>query len=88
MAIHRLLVENGVSVVFPSYDHLFANEELDGVIYQEVSKQSHPSGGTRSAEVYSYTGVILGSSGHGLSSSSPCRIRSLACSEGHQGSNR
>ncbi len=40
MAIHRLLVENGVSVVFPSYDHLFANEELDGVIYQEVSKQS------------------------------------------------
>jgi hypothetical protein len=86
MAIHRLLVENGVIVVFPIYDHLFANEELDGVIYQEVSKQSHPSGGARSAEEYSYTGVILGSSGHGLSGSSQCRIRSLACSGGHQGS--
>jgi len=64
MPIHQLFVKNGVSVVFHGHDHLFAKEELDGVIYQEVPQPSHPSGGTRSAEEYGYTGVILGSSGH------------------------
>ena len=64
MPIHQLLVKNGVSIVFHGHDHLFAKEELDGIIYQEVPQPSHPSGGTRSAEEYGYTGVILGSSGH------------------------
>ena len=62
--IHQLLVKNGVSIVFHGHDHLFAKEELDGVIYQEVPQPGHPSGGTRSAEEYGYTGTILGSSGH------------------------
>jgi hypothetical protein len=53
-----------VSVVFHGHDHLFAKEELDGIIYQEVPQPGHPSGGTRSAEEYGYTGTILGSSGH------------------------
>ncbi len=64
MPIHQLLVRNGVSIVFHGHDHLFAREELDGVVYQEVPQPGHPSGGTRSAEEYGYTGVILGSSGH------------------------
>ena len=33
LPIHRLLVETGVSVVFHGHDHLFAREELDGVVY-------------------------------------------------------
>jgi predicted phosphodiesterase len=64
MPIHQLFVKNGVSIVFHGHDHLFAKEELDGIIYQEVPQPGHPSGGTRSAEEYGYTGVILGSSGH------------------------
>lgn len=64
MPIHRLLVKSGVSAVFHGHDHLFAKEELDGIIYQEVPQPGHPSGGTRSAEEYGYTGIILGSSGH------------------------
>jgi hypothetical protein len=64
MPIHRLLANNKVSIVFHGHDHLFAKEELDGIIYQEVPQPSHPSGGTRSADEYGYTGVILGSSGH------------------------
>ena len=64
MPIHHLLVKNQVSVVFHGHDHLYAKEELDGIIYQEVPQPSHPSGGPRSAEEYGYTGVILGSSGH------------------------
>lgn len=64
MPIHQLLVKSGVSAVFHGHDHLYAKEELDGIIYQEVPQPGHPSGGTRSAEEYGYGGVILGSSGH------------------------
>lgn len=64
MPVHQLLVKNHVCAVFHGHDHLYAKEELDGTIYQEVPQPSHPSGGTRSAEEYGYTGVILGSSGH------------------------
>ena len=64
MPIHQLLVKHGVSIVFHGHDHLFAKEKLDGIIYQEVPQPGHPSGGTRSAEEYGYTGIILGSSGH------------------------
>jgi predicted phosphodiesterase len=64
MPIHQLLVKTGVSAVIHGHDHLFAKEELDGIIYQEVPQPGHPSGGTRSAEEYRYTGIILGSSGH------------------------
>ena len=53
-----------MNAVFHGHDHLFAKEELDGIIYQEVPQPGHPSGGTRSAEECGYGGVILGSSGH------------------------
>ena len=62
--VHQLMVKNGVSAVFHGHDHLFVKEELDGIIYQEVPQPGHPSGGTRSAEEYGYTGTVLGSSGH------------------------
>ena len=65
MPVHSLLAKHGVSIVFHGHDHLFAKEQLDGIIYQEVPQPSHPSGGTRSADEYGYTeGVILGSSGN------------------------
>ena len=66
---------NGVSIVFHGHDHLFAKEELDGVIYQEVPQPGHPSGGTRSAAEYGYTGVVLGSSGHVRVTVSPKEAR-------------
>jgi predicted phosphodiesterase len=64
MPIHELFVKNHVNIVFHGHDHLFVKEELDGIIYQEVPQPGHPTGGTRSAEEYGYTGVILGSAGH------------------------
>ncbi|MFZ4766329.1 MAG: metallophosphoesterase family protein, partial [Roseimicrobium sp.] len=64
MPIHQLLVKHGCTIVFHGHDHLFAKEELDGIIYQEVPQPGHPTGGTRSAADYGYTGVILGSSGY------------------------
>ncbi len=36
LPIHDLMVETGVNIYFHGHDHLFAMEEKDGVIYQEV----------------------------------------------------
>jgi hypothetical protein len=34
--IHQLMAKNGVTIFFQGHDHLFARQELDGVIYQTV----------------------------------------------------
>ena len=65
--IHQLLVRNKVSVVFHGHDHLYAKQDLDGIVYQEVPQPGTPGGGRvpRSAAEYGYKeGVILGGSGH------------------------
>ena len=36
LPIHQLMVENGVTILFQGHDHLFARQELDGVVYQSV----------------------------------------------------
>lgn len=66
MPIHQLLVENRVSVVFHGHDHLFAKEELDGVIYQLVPQPgSRRYENTGNAEEYGYVyGDVLSSPGH------------------------
>ena len=66
MPIHQLLVKHKVSAVFHGHDHLFAKEELDGIVYQEVPQPGHPRDDTpRHAAEYGYTsGEIQGSAGH------------------------
>jgi hypothetical protein len=67
--IHQLLVDNKVTAWFHGHDHLYAQESLDGVIYQEVPQPSlarydtpNPGGD------YGYLGTvgtnIFASSGH------------------------
>jgi hypothetical protein len=75
MPIHPLLVKYGVSAVFHGHDHLYAKEELDGVIYQEVPQPSHPGGGTHSAVEYGYEGQVLASSGYLLVSVGPAAAK-------------
>lgn len=65
--IHTLLVQNKVSTVFHGHDHFYAQQELDGIVYQLVPQPGYPGNGRppRSASEYGYaTGKILGSSGH------------------------
>ena len=63
--IHQLLVQHHLNVVFHGHDHLYAKQDLDGIVYQEVPQPGDPQGSTRSAAEYGYkSGVILGSSGH------------------------
>jgi predicted phosphodiesterase len=65
--IHQLLVQNRVSIVFRGHDHLYAKQDLDGIVYQEVPQPGSESSGRvpRYAEEYGYkTGTVLGGSGH------------------------
>lgn len=65
MPIHALLVAHRVSAVFHGHDHLYAQQQRDGVIYQLVPQPGHSRfDNTRSAEEYGYkSGVIAGASG-------------------------
>ena len=65
--IHQLLVDNHVTAVFHGHDHLYAKQELDGVVYQEVPQPSavNTASGPSLAKTYQYaSGTILSSTGH------------------------
>jgi predicted phosphodiesterase len=47
--IHDLLVKNRVSIVFHGHDHIFAKQDLDGIVYQEVPQPGNPDKGERDA---------------------------------------
>ena len=66
LPIHALLLRHEVSAVFHGHDHLYARQELDGIVYQEVPQPGHPGEGTpRFAGEYGYRqGTILGGAGH------------------------
>ncbi len=66
MPIHQLLVQNKVNVVFHGHDHLYARQELDGIVYQEVPQPDFPGEDTvmRSAAEYGYkSGTLQSGSG-------------------------
>jgi hypothetical protein len=65
--IHSLLVRHGVTAVFHGHDHLYARQQLDGVLYLEVPQPgaiNSSSGPTLAASYHYTTGTILSSSGH------------------------
>ncbi len=65
MPIHQLMVKNGVKIFFQGHDHLFAKEQLDGLVYQETpmpSDTTYEIGMLANADAY--TDVILNGSGH------------------------
>lgn len=62
MPIHQLLVTNRVSIVFHGHDHLYAKQDLDGLVYQCVPQ---PGALRAGKETYNYRqGTILPSSGY------------------------
>ena len=67
LPIHALLVQNRVTAVFHGHDHLYAKQDLDGIVYQEVPQPSasNTNSGASLASSYHYaSGTILSSSGH------------------------
>jgi hypothetical protein len=65
MPIHQLMVANGVNIFFQGHDHLYAREDVDGIVYQEVPM---PSDSTYIIGVRdngdAYTDVKIDGSGH------------------------
>lgn len=43
LPIHQLMAKAGVTIFFQGHDHLFARQEKDGVVYQEVPNPADPS---------------------------------------------
>lgn len=74
--IHQLFKDTRVTIFFQGHDHLFAKEELDGVVYQEVPM---PSDSTYSlgliANGDAYTSVKQEGSGHLKVSVSPTGVK-------------
>ena len=65
MPVHALLVQHHVTAVFHGHDHIYAQQERDGVVYQLVPQPGHSrTDNVRSAADYGYrSGVIAGASG-------------------------
>jgi hypothetical protein len=65
LPVHALLVRHRVSAVFHGHDHLYAQQEKDGIVYQLVPQPGHTrNDNIRSAAEYGYkSGVIAGASG-------------------------
>ncbi|MFZ4545427.1 MAG: T9SS type A sorting domain-containing protein [Saprospiraceae bacterium] len=76
LPIHQLMKKNGVNIFFQGHDHLFAKEELDGLVYQEVpmpSDTSYQIGMLANADAY--TDVTMDGSGHMRVSVSPFCVK-------------
>ena len=62
LPIHQLMVKNNVTIFFQGHDHLFAKQELDGVIYQSVPNPADDTYTAFNMEAYT-SGIILPNSG-------------------------
>jgi hypothetical protein len=61
--IHRLMVDNHVTVFFQGHDHLFARQEKDGIIYQTMPEPANPNYTVENSNAYK-SGDIFPNSGH------------------------
>jgi phosphodiesterase/alkaline phosphatase D-like protein len=62
MPIHDLMVKNRVTIFFQGHDHIFARQELDGVIYQSVPNPADDTYTAFNRDAYK-SGDVLPNSG-------------------------
>jgi hypothetical protein len=63
LPVHQLMAKHGVSVFFQGHDHLYARQERDGVVYQEVPLPADHGYATYNEEAYT-SGKKLANSGY------------------------
>lgn len=61
--IQQLMADNHVTIFFQGHDHIFARQELDGVIYQTMPEPANPYYTYENQDSYK-SGNILPNSGH------------------------
>jgi len=74
LPVHQLMVKHGVTIFFQGHDHLFAKQERDGIIYQEVPMPADQFYRAWNIEHYG-SGVMLPNSGHLEVSVSPHEVK-------------
>jgi hypothetical protein len=62
LPIHQLMAKNGVTILFQGHDHVFARQQLDGVIYQTLAEPADPNYAIYFKDAY-HSGDILPNSG-------------------------
>lgn len=62
LPIHQLMVKNKVTIFFQGHDHIFARQELDGIIYQSVPNPADDTYTAFNRDAYR-SGDILPNSG-------------------------
>lgn len=61
--LHDLMARHGVTIFFQGHDHLYARQELDGVVYQTCPLPADDRYQIFNREAY-HSGVVLPNSGH------------------------
>ncbi len=61
--IHQLMVDNNVTIFFQGHDHIFARQELDGVVYQSLPEPGNPFYSWENEQAYK-SGDLFPNSGH------------------------
>lgn len=74
LPIHQLMVKNNVTIFFQGHDHLFAKQELDGVIYQSVPNPADNTYTAFNANAYK-SGDVLPNSGFLKIEVSPVEVK-------------
>lgn len=60
--IHQVMKDNGVTIFFQGHDHLFAREDVDGIVYQTLPKPAEKIADKQTNYKY-YSGDVLLNSG-------------------------
>jgi len=63
LPIHDLMVKSGVTIFFQGHDHLYARQDLDGVVYQSCPNPADPTYTAFNRDAYK-SGTVLPNSGH------------------------
>jgi len=59
--IHELMVRNGVTIFFQGHDHIFARQEMDGVVYQTLPDPANAGYALNNGEAYRSGDLLPGS---------------------------
>ena len=74
MPIHDLFVKTGVTIFFQGHDHLFARQELDGIVYQSCPNPADNTYTAFNRDAYR-SGDVLPNSGHLRLTVAPEKVR-------------
>jgi len=72
--IHQLMVANQVTAFIQGHDHLWVQQQLDGVTYQTLPNPADPNYATNNADAYA-TGVKLPNTGYTRFSVAPSGVK-------------